>query len=134
MSQKFVFSYTQLYAPVRSYTQLYSAIRSCTQQLFSYTPAQSENRVNARFQAENYIREKRKTVPSCSSHGRQWSSVVASGRQNAISGRQWSPVVVRTLSVVARRAPVVVRSMPVVVSGRQVFATDYTVSNSTAKT
>jgi hypothetical protein len=90
MSQKFVFSYTQLYAPVRSYTQLYSAIRSCTQQLFSYTPAQSENRVNARFQAENYIREKRKTVPSCSSHGRQWSSVVASGRQNAISGRQKS--------------------------------------------
>ncbi len=46
--------------------------------------------------------------------GRQWSSVVA-------SGRQWSPVVVRSMSVVATSASLVAR-------GRQILATDFTVS------
>jgi hypothetical protein len=45
-----------------------------------------------------------------------------------VSGRQWSPVVVRSTSVVARSMSVVVTSASVVVTGRQFLASYFAVS------
>jgi len=51
-----------------------------------------------------------------------WSSVVATGRQNAISGRLWSSMVAQGRPKYVNGRPkssVVVRSAPVVAYGRQ---------------
>jgi hypothetical protein len=50
---------------------------------------------------------------------KNWLLVGLNYRQTVVSGRQWSPVVVRELSVVVQSASVVVQSASVVVTGRQ---------------